>query len=127
MTNEELAELARRARSLRGAGVALTIASAVLALFLFVPLAPGHSKAVSSVEATTTPQAPFITAPIEAKAAIVYDLVTSETLYEKNPGAQLPLASLTKLLTVYAALTVLSPDTLVTVSKIGRASCRERV
>ena len=116
MTNEELAELARRARSLREAGVALTIASAVLALFLFVPLAPGHSKAVSSVEATTTPQAPFITAPIEAKAAIVYDLVTSETLYEKNPGAQLPLASLTKLLTVYAALTVLSPDTLVTVS-----------
>lgn len=40
---------------------------------------------------------------LSAKAAIVYDLATGETLYEKNAEAQLPLASLTKLLTLYAA------------------------
>ena len=116
MTTQELAELARRTRGLREAGVALVIASAILAVFLFIPLAPGHSKAVSGAIATTTSQAPFITAPIEAKAAIVYDLATGETLYEKNAGAQLPLASLTKLLTVYAAVSTLSRETLITVS-----------
>lgn len=40
---------------------------------------------------------------LSAKAAIVYDLTTGEVLYEKNAEAQLPLASLTKLLTLYAA------------------------
>lgn len=40
---------------------------------------------------------------LSAKSAIVYDLTTGEVLYEKNAEAQLPLASLTKLLTLYAA------------------------
>lgn len=54
---------------------------------------------------------------LTAKAAIVYDLATGETLYEKNAEAQLPLASLTKLLTVYAALGTLSPETPITISE----------
>lgn len=115
MTTPEIVELARRARGLKEAGIALLISSGILALFLFIPLMPGHSQPVSA-SATTTPKAPFITAPIEAKAAIVYDLATGETLYEKNADAQLPLASLTKLLTVYAAVATLPSETPVTVS-----------
>ncbi len=39
---------------------------------------------------------PFEKISIAAKAAVVIDLTTGETLYEKNADAQLPLASLTK-------------------------------
>jgi D-alanyl-D-alanine carboxypeptidase len=39
---------------------------------------------------------PFESISIAAKAAVVIDLTTGETLYEKNADAQLPLASLTK-------------------------------
>lgn len=60
----------------------------------------------------TPEEVPVAVAPVEsayanvilrAEAAIVYDLATGEVLYEKNAEAQLPLASLTKLLTLYAA------------------------
>lgn len=63
------------------------------------------------------PSAPdaFANIPLDANAAIVYDLATKRTLYEKNADAQLPLASLTKLLTVYTALADLSPDTPITI------------
>jgi D-alanyl-D-alanine carboxypeptidase len=81
-----------------------------IALFVMVVLATGGALAAPYL---TTPQ-PIAEAPIEkvnayenvvlsAKAAIVYDLTTGEVLYEKNAEAQLPLASLTKLLTLYAA------------------------
>ena len=53
---------------------------------------------------------------ISAKAAIVYDLVEGKVLYEKNAQAQLPLASLTKLLTVYAGANALGAGSRVTVS-----------
>lgn len=53
---------------------------------------------------------------VGAKAAIVYDLVTGEVLYEKNAEAQLPLASLTKLLTLFAASNALSREAEITVS-----------
>jgi len=115
MATPELAELARRTRSIREAGLALTLACAILALFLFFPIESGPN-ATQPTAITTTPTAPFPVAPIEASAAIVYDLATGETLYEKNANAQLPLASLTKLLTVYAALVHLSPSSPITIS-----------
>ncbi|MDP2593870.1 MAG: hypothetical protein Q8P36_00815 [bacterium] len=116
MTSPDLAELARRARSMREAGLALIIASGVLALFLFIPLTPERQVSDANGVATTT-TAVFTVAPLEAQAAIVYDLATGEILYEKSADAQLPLASLTKLLTVYAALTKLSPTTPITISR----------
>lgn len=54
---------------------------------------------------------------ISARAAIVYDLATGEVLYEKNAEAQLPLASLTKLLTLYAAADALSADAPVVITE----------
>ncbi|MBI4088779.1 D-alanyl-D-alanine carboxypeptidase [Candidatus Kaiserbacteria bacterium] len=111
----ELQKLAQHSRLMRETGIALVIASGLLAIFLFIPLGP--KDAASTLEPIAVPAVSGAFAPIslEAKAAIVYDLATEETLYAKNADAQLPLASLTKLLTVYGALTVLSPNTPITI------------
>jgi len=109
MDSSELQKLAKRTRSMRETGIALVIASGLLALLLFIPLGSREAPAVP-VAVAPAPDA-FAHVPVEAKAAIVYDLATKETLYAKNADAQLPLASLTKLLTVYAALAEFSPDT----------------
>ncbi len=50
-------------------------------------------------------------------AAYAEDLETGETLYEKSSDVQLPLASLTKLMTVLVASDVLSDADVVTISK----------
>lgn len=42
--------------------------------------------------------------PIEAKSACVYDVLKEDFVFEKNLQSQLPLASLTKLMTVVAAV-----------------------
>lgn len=57
--------------------------------------------------ATTTAPDAYTSAHVLGSAAVVYDLTTGRVLYEKNAEAQLPLASLTKLLTTYAAVTAL--------------------
>lgn len=106
---------------MREIGIALVSASAVLALFIFLPLSPDASE-TNPVTITNVHERPkvienaFTQVPLHAKAAIVYDLATGETLYAKNADAQLPLASLTKLLAVYAALDTLAPNTPVTIS-----------
>jgi D-alanyl-D-alanine carboxypeptidase (penicillin-binding protein 5/6) len=117
METPDLRTLADRARFMREAGVALLLASVVLAAFLFIPLTPAKpaSQAAAAVLASTTYPAAFENVPIEAKAAIVYDLSNGQTLYAKNDEAQLPLASLTKLLTVYTALQTLGPGAVVTI------------
>jgi len=116
MDSNELQQLAAHTRSTREAGIALVIASGILGLLLLIPLRPerGASVAITNTAPTTIPDA-FAQVPIEAQAAVVYDLATGETLYAKNADAQLPLASLTKLLTVYAAFAELSPDTPITI------------
>jgi len=114
MDSSELQKIAQHARGTREAGTAIIVASALLTVFLFIPLAP---KALPTVPVAVSagPDA-FAEVPLQAEAAIVYDLATKQTLFEKNADAQLPLASLTKILTVYAALTTLSPETPITIS-----------
>ncbi len=111
MDSADLQKLAEHTRSMREAGFTILLASGILALFIFIPLAL-NKNAPPAVTITSTP-APdaFASVSIDAKAAIVYDLATGEVLYGKNASAQLPLASLTKLLTVYAALRTLAPNT----------------
>jgi len=121
MNTADLQKIATRTRSMREAGIAILLASAILALFLLIPAGSKSGSQTSDTDSgsltSTTSTAPdaFANVPLEAKAAIVYDLVTGETLYAKNADAQLPLASLTKLLSVYAALQVFSPDTAITI------------
>lgn len=114
MDSSELQKLAERTRFTREAGVALLLASGFLALFLFMPISPKGAATPAVSETESAPSA-FAQVSVEAEAAIVYDLLTGKTLYAKNADAQLPLASLTKLLTVYAALNTLSPSTPVTI------------
>ena len=59
---------------------------------------------------------------IQGKAAIVYDLTTGETLYAENAEAQLPLASLTKLLTVFAGASALEDTDPVTITATALAA-----
>lgn len=118
MDSADLQKLAERRRSTRETGLALLIGSGILALCLYLPLGLGQKGSVTpavTVATSTTPDA-FASIPLEATAAIVYDLATHKTLFEKNADAQLPLASLTKLLTVYAALSELSTSTPITIS-----------
>lgn len=96
---------------MKEAGMTLLLASAILALFIFIPRAYQRPTEAPIAVATSTAPDAFAQVSVEAKAAIVYDLATGKTLYAKHPDAQLPLASLTKLLTVYAAFAELSPAT----------------
>lgn len=114
MDSADLQKLAQRSRSMREAGFSLIFASGVLALFLFFYPRSSAQPAPVAMATSTAPDA-FAHVSVEAKAAIVYDFATGETLYAKNADAQLPLASLTKLLTVHAALSRLSPDTPITI------------
>lgn len=102
MQTSDLQELAQHTRFMREGGVALLLASVVLALFLIVPSAPKYPS--GAAVASTTPDA-YAQVAIQAKAAIVYDLARGEVLYAKNADAQLPLASLTTLLADYAVAT----------------------
>ncbi len=115
MDSSDLQKLSIRTRATREAGIALLIASGILAVFLFIPGTPEVRNTSSLAIATSTVPDAFARVPLEAKAAVVYDLATGQTLYEKNADAQLPLASLTKLLTVYAAYSELSPNTIITI------------
>lgn len=72
--------------------------------------------ATTPAVATTPASNPYADLGLIAHAAVVYDLSTGETLYQKNANTQLPLASLTKLLTTYAAVTTLDRNTPVTMS-----------
>lgn len=53
---------------------------------------------------------------LRAKAAILYDISSARVLYQKEGYEQLPLASLTKLMVAEVVLSVLSPDTEVTIT-----------
>lgn len=116
MDSSDLKKFALRSRFMHETGIALMFASGLLSLFLFIPLTPDETivSAPITIVAPTIPDV-FAQIPLEAKAAIVYDLTFGETLYAKNADAQLPLASLTKLLTVYTALTKISPNAAITI------------
>lgn len=66
-------------------------------------------------EATSTKPA-FGDVMIEAKSAYVYDALTGEVLFEKNSDLQLPLASLTKVMTALAASNLLADRDLVRIT-----------
>lgn len=94
----------------------LMIAGTLLAVVVLGGAGVLTMNAVQGTKTVTVTEAPksnaFEMVKVSAKAAVVYDLTTGTVLYAKNAEAQLPLASLTKLLTLYAAsnsLTAKSP------------------
>ncbi|MEX0652344.1 MAG: hypothetical protein WD509_03390 [Candidatus Paceibacterota bacterium] len=62
---------------------------------------------------------PFEYVSIEAGSAYIYDVHAKKVLYTKNEDAQLPLASVTKLMTALVASKLIAPETIIT---IGEAS-----
>ncbi len=97
------------------------IAIVVLGGALLFVLYFAHTKEMQAVPEAVAPVRntfpnPYENIPLTAEAAIVVDLSNGHTLYSKNPDTQLPLASLTKLLTLYAASRVLSPNTPVAIT-----------
>ncbi len=54
---------------------------------------------------------------IDAESAIVYDVRAGRLLFSKNPNAQLPIASLTKILSAVVVIENLQLDDIVTVSE----------
>lgn len=116
MDMPDLSELARTNRMKREASTALILSVLVLAGLYSLPFGKAASPAASAVSiASSTPDA-FADIALHAKAAIVYDLATGQTLYAKNANAQLPLASITKLLTAYTAVKELGEGAPVTIT-----------
>lgn len=110
----------------RQAARVIIAGSVVLGLLALV--SPYLPRATEQEVAVSEPAAPapvsvdaYGGVSLEGKAAIVYDLTTKEVLYQKNAKAQLPLASLTKLLTAYVGATTLGEGATVAISPEAEA------
>lgn len=94
-----------------------TIALFLLAFFVLAG-ALSHTPAEAPRDVSLSPREnPFDSVVLEAKAAIVVDARQSKILYAKNEEAQLPLASLTKLMTALVVAESLPPDSTVTIRR----------
>ncbi|MCX6731705.1 MAG: hypothetical protein NTX55_01825 [Candidatus Parcubacteria bacterium] len=78
----------------------ITILIGGVLLFLFLIIRPPTEI---KGNLTKTASGPFEDLGLEAKAVLVYDLVSNDPIFELNPNIQLPLASLTKIMTVMIA------------------------
>jgi D-alanyl-D-alanine carboxypeptidase len=81
----------------------------------------GQTAQVVQPAATTT--APIIPNPfvdmagqLEAKSAFVYDIAQNKVLFNDHASVQLPLASLTKMMTMLVALDIAMPSLAVTIT-----------
>ena len=97
------------------------IAAALLTLGAFGAGAYGAVALNQSGQAAAARfNAPFVALndnALAAKSAVLYDLTGAKVLYQKNAYEQLPLASLTKLMTVEVVLSLKSPDTPVQITR----------
>ena len=113
-----------RQKQMRQMGIAIMGFTAILLLVVLV--APKLMPAPAATVAVETPEAPKVDSyqgvSLIGKAAVVYDLATGEVLFERNAKAQLPLASLTKLLTMYAASDTLADNTTITITDSALAA-----
>ncbi len=69
----------------------------------------------SQIAAAATISDRFLSVSLEAESVFVMDLTNNQILYARNPDAQLPLASLTKVPLALVVAEVLKPDTLITI------------
>lgn len=97
-----------RAVMLAGA-VLLAIGAAWAGEYLLAPAVGAQSAA--AVQAVDR----FAGISLVGTAAVVVDITDGEVLYEMNPEAQLPLASLTKIALALAAAEVLRPEDIITI------------
>ncbi len=71
----------------------------------------------SVTESFTFSHSSFEKAVLEAEVAYIENLETGETVYQKNAGEIRPLASLTKIMTTYSALSLFPTDATITIEE----------
>jgi len=101
-------------------GLAFLTVSAIGGLGVLVALMPSvaYEEPQTQLAAAAAKRTePFNSLDIAAQAAFVYDIRRDSELFAKNPSAQLPLASLTKVMLVLAVAEVLPLDGMVTISR----------
>lgn len=74
-------------------------------------IVPGNNKE----EAAFFNASPFADVKVQAEAYVVYDLVGKKVIAQKNGDVPLPLASITKVMTAYTALSHFDKDTKITI------------
>ncbi|MBI2046202.1 MAG: D-alanyl-D-alanine carboxypeptidase [Parcubacteria group bacterium] len=82
---------------------------------ILIPKIPEKSAVVEPHVSEATD--PFALISLEAKSAYVYDVKNNLALYAMNEEAQLPLASLTKVMTTLLARELVPKETTITISK----------
>lgn len=93
----------------------LCLASASMTLVYLSGDGSALRKAQTASAAQITAPDPFENIELQAESAYVLDISNGHVLYQLNPEAQLPLASLTKVPLALAVADVLSPDALITI------------
>jgi D-alanyl-D-alanine carboxypeptidase (penicillin-binding protein 5/6) len=85
------------------------------------PVGPKHSPSPFPTVLHTPAPAPS-NPPFHGTAAVLEDMKTGQVLYAKNPAKEVPIASLTKIMTAILVLRRTSPNDVVTVSKLAAAT-----
>ncbi len=100
-------------------GVFFLTISVVGASGLVVAYVPAFSapKVNVAAAAQATPSENFTSLSLQAGSVYVYDATDDRELFAKNPSAQLPLASLTKVMLALVVAEVLKPEDIVTITK----------
>ncbi|MBI4118415.1 MAG: D-alanyl-D-alanine carboxypeptidase [Parcubacteria group bacterium] len=93
------------------------VAAALLFVFLVSALFLGAPREVSKGTETDVLGSPYEGLQLSARSAMVWDIALEKPLFEKNPEAQLSLASLTKVMTALLAEEALQKDAEIVVGK----------
>lgn len=116
-TNPEIPDTKIGAQTFATASIGralIIVATAAIGLTVFAAVSPASS---GEGQRAAVPNALdiFSSVSIEAKSAIVIDMQSGDTLYEKNADAQLPLASLTKVALALVVAEALPLDSVITI------------
>jgi len=102
----------------RGAWIGvLILAIALVCVGVLFALKNKPLLPVDQINSIVVLPSPFEGLEIEAKAAIVYDVVNRKVLYSKNPNLVVPLASLTKIMSAITAADLIPNYTTVTIDR----------
>ncbi len=97
-------------------GVAALVLTGIASFFFAVAYFDGTAHpATSQIAATQVSTDVFSGISLHAQAAIVYDIRTGKTLFERNADTQLPLASITKVMLALVVAENLARDTKITI------------
>lgn len=100
----------------------LFISIIIFGVVLFSEDKKKETEEVQRVQQASSIIDPFDSVSISAKAAYVFDIQTNRVLFSKNNEAQLPLASITKLMTAVVATEKLSLDSIVSIKQSALAA-----